>query len=420
MLPENSLQLMKGFWDRAEVIIVILIIVIADVVWPIIKKRRQKQQMAQQPMEHVPVAEPAPQFEAVTPVTTPVRRPTPAKKPVRQPAKNNLHTLTNELFAPLDAHPQLSRAMRLQELSSRLNQAVRDQRFPLTLADTAISVSTVLCARVPGYRAELLQASGVGAGSVEISSLDDLVNNPDALAIGCIDALIHDALGLTLLGPAYAALRLRSLVEEGKESVMHLNLARGGSIALEPPAVLLKSVYTDTLRSLGYKANLPELKTRTGYVPEPQQFTLLIGGIGRQINLPVPLHPAQVALAGVMSKLVTSRLEVLDNVSFEKAALNAGLQIRYERASRLRRELEKGAVPSRLDVEHLLVLADIAADNGMAAYQEALATMVSRARKARRRTVAPQQGGLLPMTPGAVVEGLILAEVMQRKSGRPV
>lgn len=428
MLPENSLQLMKGFWDRAEVIIVILIIVIADVIWPMIKKRRQKRQMAQLPPDPVPAAEPRPmpqreqqtatQFEAVAPVIVPAAQPAPAKKPVRKASKSNFHTLTKELFAPLESFPQLTRATRSKEFGERLDQAVRDPRFPLSLADAAISTSALLCARVPGYRGELLQASGVAGGSVEITRLDDLVNNPEALAIGCIDACMNDVVGLALLGPAYAAVRLRSLVEAGKESAMHLNVAGGGGIALEPPAVLSRPVYSEALRSLGYKVNLPEFELRTAYVPEPAEFTLSIGGMGRQINLPVPLRPAELALAGVMDRMVTTRLDVLEGKGFDELARDAGPHSRYERAARLRSDLDSGATPVRLIAEHLIVLAEIAAAQGLEAYRETLASWSTRARRARRRKSVPELGGLLPRTPGAVVEGLILAEVLQRKTGR--
>ena len=427
MLPENSLQLMKGFWDRAEVIIVIIIIVVADVVWPIIKKRRQKARLAQMPPEPIPAPEPRPvpqreqqpaaPFEVVAPVV-PAAQPAKKKKPVRKAAKSSFHTLTRELFAPLESFPQLTRATRSKEFGERLNHAVRDPRFPLSLADAAIAASSILSARVPGYRAELLQASGVGGGSVEIRQLEDLVSNPDALAIGCIDACMNDVVGLALLGPAYAALRLRSLMDSGKESVMHLNIAGGGGIALEPPAVLSGPVYAEALRSLGYKANLPEFKLRTSYLPEPEPFTLAVGGMGRQISLPVPRRPAELALTGVMDRLVSTRLDILEGKAFDQLARDTGPHDRYEKAARLRSDLASGVIPVRLSPEHLIVLADIAADKGLEAYRETLASWSTHAREARRRKSVPETGGLLPMTPGAVVEGIILADVLQRKTGR--
>ena len=431
MLPENSLQLMKGFWERPEVIIVILIIVFADVIWPIIKKRRKKQQAAQLPPEPVPEPVPAPEpdqssrrerraaqlFEAVQSVPAAAPRAAPPRKPSPPTVQTGLTAMVGELFAPLAKYPQLSRAVRLKELSGRLNQAVQHESFPLSLADAAISVSQVFVSRVPGYRAELIQAAGVAGGSVEISSLDDLVNNPDALAIGCLDVLIADVVGLTILGPAFAAARLRALTDSGRGNAMHLNLAGGGAVALAPPASVLLPVYAEALRSLGYARALPRFRERMGYVPDEPEFTLAIGGLGRKVTLPVKTEPAQRALSDVLDRLATTRLDVLEGRGFDDISRSLDLPARYDKASREREKLRRGEAGMESDAGILLAVMDIAVDHGLTAGRDALAAAAGpRRRSPGRKAAAPERGGLLPTTRGAIVEGLVLAEVLARKN----
>lgn len=417
MIPEDAL-LHMSLWDNIEVIIVVILVILFDLILPIIKKRRAKQAAIPEyePVEAEAYAAPAParleSFQAVPAVRAAVPGPAP-RRATALGQSDRLRAGFLRLLAPLQGNAEIDAAFSSSHFSGRLEAAMRAAPFPFWLVDGVTVALDQMSREVPALRDQLLEAAYGAMPAGELTRIDELTTHSEKLVAGWAELLLVDALGLTLLGPTWAWLRLTRLEQEGLVDSMDLTVSGSRELLLNPPASVMRPVFLGGLQQLGYVPHVDGFKKATGHIPDQSaQVVLRLRGLGPVVRLPIPAPPLRTYTSSALTAVLFADVDALKS-RLVNLCRRKDLPGIYGKSLGLGKVVPVQGLPALLDAGHLLALAELGLSQGSQAVAQAFGVRRTAVR------LAPESGGLrgrgFSVSGLAVAEGIVLGEVLKRR-----
>ena len=427
MMLDEMLQM--GLGNKGWIILVVLYLLF-DIVLPLYKKWKQKQNQASRPEPTpAPVPRPTPPPAVRRPVRPPPRAPAPPpvkvmhRPPVVRDTKRTLQSggnsaLFEDLLAPLKKLGPLEPVFEQTRMAQYLARVPSERDFPLNAGVAIMTVMRQALGTIPDMRAQAVRAAGLPGGVADIASIQELVESIDKLAVGWLDTLFADAMSLALLGPVHAKLRAAQLRREGRTNVLVFNVAGGRELRLEPPLCVLLPAFSAGLKNLGHGRAIGEFEDFANkMLGSSTMLRLRLEGLNRPMEFEVDPLSASQATTEMMTGLLNYSYPAMGGHSPSSLGKRKGLVHHAAAAIDLKKRLLAGADVRQADPSVLLLaFADIALEQGTSELAEIRS--LGHRRFSRGTDSAPRdgalEGGLLALNGSAIVEGLILGELLRR------
>ena len=432
-----NLDLMKGLFDSPGWLIVAALFILFDIVVPMLKKRKKKRAMEQQ-LQQQPTHQPPAQYEpppAVPRAPAPTPRPDPQRMPrpaATRPAATATaprktapdgptdQELLGNMLQPLTDLQLVRTTLERNNVYGAFANAVAQAEYPLNLPDGFQLLSAALHNALPAFGGETHAAAQLPTQQSEINSVEELVQESQLLAPGWLEALVADAIGCALMGPGYAYLRVRRLAMLGQVDALALNVATGMGLRLDPPLVIVAPALIVALRELGHTRAVPAFREyAVKAVNKRSSMKLTLHGMGRPVEFEVPVSRAVQTTEEMMLGLVRSPYATLDGKTMGDFAADARVTDAWLRADDLVKAWKAGRDPEVGSLARLQGHALLAATFGPDKARKVLAA----ARQGvslfqRRKAERTAESDVLPMTHLAIVEGMVLGQLLQRHGRR--
>jgi hypothetical protein len=407
-----DLLLMDG--GRYGWVILGVLYLLFDVVLPMLKKRQQRQRRGARSQVHsalqpVVSAPSQPTFSAAVARGTESPR---VPRPTRP--SSTLTALVLEAYTPFFDQPGIAPIVTAQGLGRILSDGARRADFPASLDLVHQQLVSHLLHSAPGLRADIVLAAGLKQGIGEIQSIEELAKASDRLAVGWLDTVFADALGVTLFGPAYARLRVLRLHAQGRVHRLPLPIRGNRALALEPPLRIVGAALMDAVETLDMRDQSSELRallqeTEAGKGP----LRLEITGGPRAIQFDVDAQPAITVTRNMMSSMLKTDLPALGDEALTDLARSATTADLARDAGRARKQLlAEGHLPvsGRARLMALLFLAD---QYGPAELRRLADASAQAAPLVHARDAAPER--MESPRRAALIEAIVLGEILPRR-----
>ena len=255
---------------------------------------------------------------------------------------------------------------------------------------------------------------GVGDGEFSAATIDEFITLSPRLAATWSRDILADALGLSLLGPAYADLREGVERQRRGRDVVPLAVA-GDAAAVRMPYSVRRRVLETGIATFNLEAGWGGSE---GWAAGGAEGSFDLGGLQK---IPVPAGPMADATVRIFQQLVRSRIPSLEARDLLEISSHHPWRGQLRRHRELARSIPAGG---RVPIEQQELLPAFlhlhAADSGGDWEPKLLALfqMHQRARAGRKRSAAQGQPAGR-RTRGALVEGLLLTEILGEDLGKP-
>jgi hypothetical protein len=408
-----------GWDDSPTWIILAVLYVLFDVVLPMVKKWKARQARR----APAPTPSPAPQPRVRTVQKRPVQPPpsTPRKPSRAVPLQITApHRILQSVYEPLAQLPQLRPFLTDRDGLKLFAQTSRSPNFPANLVAHHRTIAMRLLREVPGLRADLVTAAKMPTGFSQINSIEELVESSGRLAVGWLETVFADALGLALIGPQYARLRAAEILRAGLQQKLVLNVASANALVLDPPLNVIGPAWLKTMTLLGYRRDLDSL-TQQLQVDEDDdpQILLQLDGLGRPVKFDLDAGPAIAITANMFASMLEYAFPQFEQSSFANLSKTGAMVNNNARAKMLAIDVisRHPMVPAN-DTARLQAAIDLLLDAGSRA---AATVLADQAPSLRRRTRAEMDSdSLLAMNAQTIGEAIIMKELLARpaRAGR--
>ena len=409
---------------------------IFEILIPILKKRaqaaRQKQAM-QPPLTPRPqAAAPVARRTAPGPSARPAQR-----KPVAAAARTSrtrqthsdpvpipaappsaILQLTNGAYEPFLKLPGIASVAQREGIPERIAAWTARPDFPGSFDLLHLDIMSTLLPAVPGLRPDAVASAGLEQGIGEIRSLEELAQASDRLAVGWLDTVFADAVGLTLVGAPYATRRIDRQMKEGRTHTLHLQNTGSRAMSVSAPLRILGPAYLAAVHALNLRADGVDLKrTLKDAGALDGQVRLELLGFGRPIHFDLDPAPAIEPTNRMFTGILQEKMPAFGGTTLAALSRTQDLSKMQEIAARERDKwIATGATDLGNGLARLMTLLLLAPQESNARLR-LLASPdghIERARAAAPTSVETT----LKADPRSIVEAIVLGAILPRHGGR--
>ncbi|MFH1533116.1 MAG: hypothetical protein ABIK09_20510 [Pseudomonadota bacterium] len=259
----------------------------------------------------------------------------------------------------------------------------------------------------------------VGSGEFNARTIDEFIQRSPQLAETWSREILADALGLALLGPGFADLRMQVEGQRRSRDVVPLQVSRDAG-AVRMPYSVRRCVLDAGIRTFDMESGWAGSE---GWPSGDAEIVFDLGGL-QQIQ--VPTGPVAEASVAILQELIRTRIASLDGHDLVEMSAHHPWRGRMNRHLQFARTLSDGKVILEADEADLLpVFIHLHARDPGGSWEArllALTEFQERKRSGRRRGHGHhgrQQRPLGRPCRGALLEGLLLTEILGEDLGRP-